>query len=91
MWSAAGRADRPRTPRRDACTTTSRCIVVVDSQTGEIRQCGNLSGHCIGMNPWLPRSGRAAPVDSMRTGRSDRERARRDRERRTGARSAPAG
>ena len=27
-------------------------IVVVDSSTGEIRQCGNLSGLCIGMNPW---------------------------------------
>ena len=26
---------------------TSRSIVVVDSQTGEVRQCGNLSGHCI--------------------------------------------
>src|SRR5258708_7296734 len=27
-------------------------IVVIDSQTGELRQCGNLSGHCISMNPW---------------------------------------
>lgn len=27
-------------------------IVVVDSDTGEIRQCGNLSGYCVGMNPW---------------------------------------
>jgi hypothetical protein len=27
-------------------------IVVVDSRTGEVRQCGNLSGYCIGMNPW---------------------------------------
>ncbi|MDQ0463769.1 hypothetical protein QO010_001540 [Caulobacter ginsengisoli] len=27
-------------------------IVVVDSDTGEVRQCGNLSGYCVGMNPW---------------------------------------
>jgi hypothetical protein len=27
-------------------------IVVVDSSTGEVRQCGNYSGFCIGMNPW---------------------------------------
>lgn len=30
----------------------SYVVVVVDSHTGELRQCGNLSGHCIGMNPW---------------------------------------
>ena len=30
----------------------SQVIVVVDSSTGEVRQCGNMSGHCIGMNPW---------------------------------------
>lgn len=28
-------------------------IVVMDSATGEMRQCGNLSGHCIGFNPWV--------------------------------------
>lgn len=27
-------------------------IVVIDSDTGEIRGCGDLSGYCIGMNPW---------------------------------------
>ena len=27
-------------------------IVVMDSATGEMRQCGNLSGHCVGFNPW---------------------------------------
>ncbi|HEX4198913.1 MAG TPA: hypothetical protein VHZ26_15865 [Caulobacteraceae bacterium] len=27
-------------------------IVVVDSDTGEIRQCGNYSGYCVGLNPW---------------------------------------
>jgi hypothetical protein len=27
-------------------------FVVVDSQTGELRACGDLTGYCIGMNPW---------------------------------------
>lgn len=27
-------------------------IVVVDSDTGDIRACGDLTGYCIGMNPW---------------------------------------
>lgn len=27
-------------------------LVVMDGATGELRQCGNLSGHCIGFNPW---------------------------------------
>jgi hypothetical protein len=27
-------------------------IVVVDSDTGEVRSCGDLTGYCVGMNPW---------------------------------------
>jgi hypothetical protein len=27
-------------------------IVVEDSRTGELRACGDLTGYCIGMNPW---------------------------------------
>ena len=27
-------------------------IVVVDSDTGEVRECGNYSGRCLSMNPW---------------------------------------
>jgi hypothetical protein len=27
-------------------------IVVVDSDTGAVRECGNLTGFCVGMNPW---------------------------------------
>lgn len=43
-------------------------IVVVDSMTGEVRQCGNFSGFCIGMNPWtgaLP-AAQAGPVTLTR-------------------------
>jgi hypothetical protein len=27
-------------------------IVVEDTETGEVRACGDLTGYCIGMNPW---------------------------------------
>jgi hypothetical protein len=27
-------------------------IIVVDSDTGEVRECGNYSGRCVSMNPW---------------------------------------
>jgi len=38
-------------------------IVVVDTTTGEVRQCGDLSGRCISMNPWRPLgAGTTAPV-----------------------------
>ena len=55
-------------PSRDAAAANldddDHVIVVVDSRTGEIRQCGNFSGHCIGMNPWSGPlgQGRTAPV-----------------------------
>lgn len=39
-------------------------IVTLDSASGELRQCGNLSGHCIGFNPWAKplRAGQSAPT-----------------------------
>jgi hypothetical protein len=27
-------------------------IVVLDSHTGEVRQCGDHTGFCVAMNPW---------------------------------------
>lgn len=38
-------------------------IVVIDSHSGEIRQCGDYSGFCVAMNPWLGANAPgAAPV-----------------------------
>ena len=51
---------RPTDSRAATLADDEQIIVTVDSQTGEIRQCGNLSGHCVTMNPW---SGRPAPVN----------------------------
>jgi hypothetical protein len=42
----------------------SAVIVVEDSVTGEVRGCGNLTGYCVGMNPWKGdlTPGQTAPV-----------------------------
>lgn len=39
-------------------------IVVLDSHTGEVRQCGDHSGYCVSMNPWAANgSGASVPVN----------------------------
>ena len=52
MWSQQAVGD----PSRDLASAKLRddeqVIVVVDSNTGELRQCGNLSGYCVGLAPW---------------------------------------
>jgi hypothetical protein len=52
MWQRMAGAARSRDESAATLRDDEQVIVVVDSQTGEIRQCGNLSGHCIRMNPW---------------------------------------
>jgi len=42
-------------------------IVVVDTATGELRQCGNLSGHCLTSNPWAKTtSAQPAPAKMLK-------------------------
>jgi len=45
-------ATAPTDPAAARLDDDEQVIVVMDSATGELRQCGNLSGHCIGFNPW---------------------------------------
>jgi hypothetical protein len=42
-------------------------LALLDSRTGEVRQCGALSGICIAMNPWASAvlTDRRAPVPLM--------------------------
>ena len=37
-------------------------IVVLDSHTGEVRQCGDHSGFCVAMNPWTNGTAEGTPV-----------------------------
>jgi len=52
MWSQIAGADKPKDKALATTADDQNVIVVVDGETGEIRQCGNLSGYCVGMNPW---------------------------------------
>lgn len=64
LWQHLSAPDRNADPHAATLADDTQLIVVVDSNSGEIRQCGNMSGHCIGMNPWAAAlgQGRAAPV-----------------------------
>lgn len=59
MWQRLAGPARAADEGAATLRDDEQVIVVVDSQTGELRQCGNLSGHCIRMNPW---SGQPAPA-----------------------------
>jgi hypothetical protein len=42
----------PADPTSATTADDEHVIVVVDSQTGEIRECGDYSGVCASFNPW---------------------------------------
>jgi hypothetical protein len=64
LWSRMAVAERPKDEAAATLRDDRQIIVTIDSQTGEVRQCGDLSGHCIAMNPWTGSLGanRSAPV-----------------------------
>lgn len=52
LWSRIVGTPAPEDKTIATAADDDQIIIVVDTKTGEIRQCGNMSGHCIGMNPW---------------------------------------
>ena len=57
MWRqlvapAPAKGAPPADPAAARLADDEQVLVVLDSATGEVRQCGNLSGRCIAMNPW---------------------------------------
>jgi hypothetical protein len=52
VWAQIAHADQPKDPAGSRLGDDDQIIVVMDSNTGEVRQCGNLSGVCVAMNPW---------------------------------------
>jgi hypothetical protein len=42
----------PKTASAATTADDEHVIVVVDSQTGEVRECGDYTGVCVNMNPW---------------------------------------
>ncbi len=63
-WTKMSGADKPADKAAATISDDQVVIVTVDSNTGELRQCGNLSGYCIGLNPWTRQLGKpqTAPV-----------------------------
>jgi len=64
MWSQVAVANPPKDTAASKSSDDEQIIVVVDTATGEIRQCGNYSGYCVSMNPWARplAPSQAAPV-----------------------------
>ena len=52
IWTQIAPANLPKDPAGSRLGDDDQIIVVMDSNTGEVRQCGNLSGVCVTMNPW---------------------------------------
>lgn len=64
MWSQVVVSSAPKDASASKASDDEQIIVVVDSATGELRQCGNLTGYCVRMNPWTKplASSQVAPV-----------------------------
>ncbi|TRW17060.1 hypothetical protein [Glacieibacterium frigidum] len=61
LWSQMKVAP-PADPDAATIGDDENVIVVVDSRTGEVRQCGDYSGYCVRSNPWAKSDVPAAPV-----------------------------
>lgn len=52
LWPQLAGAPEPKDKAKARLADDEHVIVVVDSRTGEVRQCGDMSGYCVAMNPW---------------------------------------
>ena len=52
VWSHLKVADESTDPNAATIKDDDAVIVVVDSKTGEVRECGNYSGYCTNIQPW---------------------------------------
>lgn len=59
MWEQTAGAPASKDSKAATLADDEHIIVVLDSHTGEVRQCGDHSGICVAMNPW---SGNGAPI-----------------------------
>jgi hypothetical protein len=59
LWQELANAQPSKDPKAATLADDSQIVVVVDSATGEVRQCGNFSGRCLSMNPWRGPAGTA--------------------------------
>lgn len=90
MWTQLVRADAPAHPAAATLNDDEQVIVVLDSKTGEVRQCGSLSGHCLAMNPWAIKLAVAqqTPVTVLKHARQLAEEAAAEMQQETGSRQS---
>jgi len=63
LWGEIADTEASRDPAAANLKDDEHVIVLIDSHTGEVRQCGDYSGVCVTMNPWTEQGSRsAAPV-----------------------------
>jgi hypothetical protein len=63
LWAEMAGVEAPSDPAAARLADDEHVIVVIDSHTGEVRQCGDYSGVCVAMNPWTGQGARTvAPV-----------------------------
>src|SRR4051794_35369098 len=52
LWSKMTVPNKVAPPHAATTADDEHVIVVVDTDTGEVRECGDYSGYCTAMNPW---------------------------------------
>ena len=52
LWSRMALPKKTTAPQAATTADDEHIIVVVDTETGEVRECGDHSGYCTAMNPW---------------------------------------
>jgi hypothetical protein len=63
MWSQTAGIAESKDAAAARIEDDEHVIVVIDTRTGEVRQCGDHSGVCVAMNPWSGGgAGLTAPV-----------------------------
>lgn len=67
-WAQVVRSAANGDPAKAKPDDDDQVIIVMDSLTGELRQCGNFSGRCIGLKPWAKslEASEAAPATLIR-------------------------
>lgn len=63
LWAEMEGSEASSEPKLARLQDDEHVIVVIDSHTGEVRQCGDYSGFCVTMTPWTGQGSRTeAPV-----------------------------
>jgi hypothetical protein len=62
LWAQRKTGNATSEGDRAALADDGQIIVVVDTQSGEVRQCGNNSGQCVRMSPWSQQATPSLPA-----------------------------